>query len=114
VLDSDVIILVTEPTPFGAYDFQLAWESFAPFGKPIGAVINRSGLGGHKAIYEFCRAKSLPILAEIPHDRSIAEAYAQGRIIADISPEVREIFINLKNQIRSLVKSESALEVANA
>ena len=30
VLDSDVILLVTEPTPFGFHDFKLAWEAFAP------------------------------------------------------------------------------------
>ena len=85
VLDSDVIVLVTEPTPFGFYDFQLAWEAFAPLGKPMGAVVNRAGLG-NDAIYRFCREKGLPILAEIPYDRAIAEAYARGRIIADSLP----------------------------
>ena len=48
----------------------------------MGAVINRAGLG-NDAIYRFCREKGLPILAEIPYDRAIAEAYARGRIIAD-------------------------------
>ena len=114
VLDSDVIILVTEPTPFGVYDFQLAWEAFAPLGKPIGAVVNRAGLGGHNAIYEFCRAKNLPILAEIPYDRAIAEAYAQGRIIAEISPEIRKIFLDLMNRIRRLANSENVRETAHA
>lgn len=114
VLDSDVIILVTEPTPFGVYDFQLAWEAFAPLGKPIGAVVNRAGLGGHNAIYEFCGAKNLPILAEIPYDRAIAEAYARGRIIADISPEMRNIFRSLMSRIRYLARPADAPEVAHA
>ena len=98
VLDSDVIVLVTEPTPFGVYDFQLAWEAFAPLGKPIGAVVNRAGLGGHEVIYRFCRDKGLPILAEIPYDRAIAEAYARGRIIAEVSPGLHETFLNLLRQ----------------
>jgi MinD superfamily P-loop ATPase len=114
VLDSDVIILVTEPTPFGVYDFQLAWEAFAPLGKPMGAVVNRAGLGGHKAIYQFCQAKGLPILAEIPYDRAIAEAYSQGRIIADVSAELRELFINLAEQILYLAKPDQEREVAHA
>jgi MinD superfamily P-loop ATPase len=114
VLDTDIIVLVTEPTPFGVYDFQLAWEAFAPLGKPIGAVVNRAGLGGHKAIYQFCRAKDLPILAEIPYDRAVAEAYAQGRIIADISPEFQKIFIALMSRIRHLAIWESVREVAHA
>ena len=103
VIDSDVIVLVTEPTPFGFYDFQLAWEAFAPLNKPLGAVINRAGLGTG-AIYEFCREKHLPILAEIPYDRAIAEAYARGRIIAQISPELQGTFVSLMAAIRALAQ----------
>jgi len=103
VIDSDVIVLVTEPTPFGFYDFQLAWEAFAPLNKPLGAVINRAGLGTG-AIYEFCREKHLPILAEIPYDRAIAEAYARGRIIAQISPELQGTFVSLMAAIRGLAQ----------
>jgi MinD superfamily P-loop ATPase len=114
VLDSDVIILVTEPTPFGVYDFQLAWEAFAPLGKPIGAVINRAGLGGHEDIYHFCAAKGVPILAEIPYDRAIAEAYARGRIIAQVSPELHETFAKLQRRIRHLAEPCCPSEVAHA
>ncbi len=114
VLDSDVIVLVTEPTPFGVYDFQLAWEAFAPLGKPIGAVVNRAGLGGHEAVYQFCHQKELPILAEIPYDRAIAEAYARGRIIAEVSPGLQEIFLNLSNNIRELAQPGRPGEVAHA
>jgi len=113
VMDSDVIILVTEPTPFGFYDFQLAWEAFNPLGKPLGAVVNRAGLGDD-AIYRFCREKGLPILAEISYDRVIAEAYARGRIIADISPGVKETFVTLRDKIRDLAKPSLSQKVAHA
>ena len=114
VLDTDVIVLVTEPTPFGVYDFQLAWEAFAPLGKPIGAVVNRAGLGGHNDIYQFCQDKNLPILAQIPYDRAIAEAYADGRIIADLSANLQELFLTLANQIRLLANHGPFLEAAHA
>ncbi len=113
VMDSDVIILVTEPTPFGVYDFQLAWEAFTPLGKPLGAVINRAGLGNDD-IYRFCREQGLPILAEIPYDRAIAEAYARGRIIAGVSAELRETFISLRDKIRGLAPSGRLREAAHA
>jgi MinD superfamily P-loop ATPase len=113
VIDSDVIVLVTEPTPFGFYDFQLAWEAFAPLGKPMGTVVNRAGLGNDD-IYQFCRDKGLPILAEIPFDRAIAEAYARGRIIADMSPEHRETFVSLLGRIRELAKQCRPREAAHA
>jgi MinD superfamily P-loop ATPase len=113
VLDSDVILLVTEPTPFGVYDFKLAWEAFAPLGKPLGAVINRAGLG-NDAIYRLCREKRLPILAEIPYDRAIAEAYARGQIIAAISPGLQETFVSLRDQLRVLAKPGWSREAAHA
>ena len=113
VLDSDVILLVTEPTPFGFHDFQLAWEAFAPLGKPIGAVVNRAGLG-HEAIYRFCGEKGLPILAEIPYDRVIAEAYARGRIIAEVSSGLRETFVSLRDKLRDLAKPGCPGQAAHA
>ena len=113
VIDSDVIILVTEPTPFGFYDFQLAWEAFTPLGKPMGTVVNRAGLGNDD-IYRFCRDKRLPILAEIPFDRAIAEAYAHGRIIAEVSPELRETFVSLRDKIRGLAERSRPREAVHA
>lgn len=101
VMESDVIVLVTEPTPFGAYDFKLAWEAFSSLGKPMGAVINRAGMGNDE-VYRFCAEKGLPILAEIPFDRAIAEAYARGRIIADLAPNLRETFVSLQGRIHRL------------
>lgn len=113
VMDSDAIVLVTEPTPFGFYDFKLAWEAFTPLKIPMAAVVNRAGLGDN-AIYEFCREKEIPILAEIPYDRAIAEAYSRGRIIAEESFRLREIFLSLASQIRGLAKKSRAGEAADA
>ena len=113
VLDSDVILLVTEPTPFGFYDFKLAWEAFTPLGKPMGVVINRAGLGNDD-IYRFCRDKGLPILAEIPFDRAIAEAYARGWVIAAVSPGLEKIFLSLRDQIRALADRCRPQEAAHA
>ena len=113
VMDSDVIILVTEPTPFGFYDFKLAWEAFTPLGIPMGAVVNRAGLGDD-AVYGFCKDKGVPVLAEIPYDRAIAEAYSRGRIIAEESSELRWAFVSLLSEIRGLVKDSGNREAAHA
>lgn len=113
VMDSDVIVLVTEPTPFGCYDFKLALEAFAPFGKPMGAVINRAGLG-NDAIYRICEENRVPILAEIPYDRRIAEAYARGRVVAEVSPEQRDTFASLMSKIRSLAATADTGGTARA
>ncbi|MHC1742833.1 MAG: 4Fe-4S binding protein [Syntrophobacteraceae bacterium] len=113
VMDSDVIILVTEPTPFGFYDFELAWRAFSPFGKPMGAVINRAGIG-NDAVYDFCRGQGIPVLAQIPYDRTIAEAYSRGSIIAETSNELRQLFVTLMVGIRDLASRGRSQEAAHA
>lgn len=98
VMDADVIVLVTEPTPFGLYDLELAHTAFLPLGKPTGIVINRAGLGDD-AVYDFCRSKDLPIWAEIPFSRDIATAYANSRIVAQVSSELQSTFVELAEHI---------------
>jgi MinD superfamily P-loop ATPase len=110
VMDSDVIVLVTEPTPFGVYDMTLAHEAFTPMNKPMGVVVNRAGLGNSE-IYEYCKAKNLDILAEIPYDRQIAEAYANGIIISESSDEMKHIFLELAEKIKQKAGAKNTGEV---
>jgi MinD superfamily P-loop ATPase len=110
VMDSDVIVLVTEPTPFGVYDMKLAHEAFTPMNKPMGVVVNRAGLGNSE-IYEYCSAKNLDILTEIPYDRGIAEAYANGIIISESSDKMKQIFLELAEKIKQKADGDSAGEV---
>lgn len=100
VMDSDMILLVTEPTPFGFHDFKLAWESFSPMGKPMGVVVNRSGLGD-ESVYAFCEEKGLPILTSIPFDRAIAQGYSKGKVVAGLSPELEKKFSDLALAIQA-------------
>lgn len=101
VRDSDAILLVTEPTPFGFHDFALAWEAFTPLGKPMGVVVNRAGLGD-ASVQSFCRDKHLPILAEIPYSRSIAESYAAGMLPAQRDARLLGLFTDLRDALREL------------
>ncbi|RUA01384.1 MAG: (4Fe-4S)-binding protein, partial [Deltaproteobacteria bacterium] len=110
VMDSDVIFLVTEPTPFGVYDLKLAHQSFKPIGKPMGVVVNRAGLGD-ESLYDYCREQNLPILSEIPYRRDIAEAYSSGRLISDLSEDLRKQFIDLARQAIKMAGETAAPEV---
>jgi len=101
VMDSDVIVLVTEPTPFGTYDLGLARQAFAPLGKPMGVVVNRAGVGDDR-VYAFCREHGLPILAEFPHSREVAECYARGEVLADVSEEQHRRFAALAERVRAM------------
>jgi MinD superfamily P-loop ATPase len=112
VMDADVVALVTEPTPFGVYDLKLAHKAFAPLRKPMGVIVNRAGLGDSD-LYHFCEAHDLPILTEIPFDRSIAEAYSNGQILAGYSPRYRDLFLDLADRIQSIGATVNGTREAN-
>ncbi len=111
VMDADVIVLVTEPTPFGLYDLELAYEAFLPLGKPMGIVVNRAGIG-EETVYEFSRKKNLPIWCEIPYSRDIAMAYAKSNIISKVSAELNFSFVELSTQIQQAYKALEKVEHA--
>ena len=104
--DSDFVLLVTEPTPFGLHDLKLAVGATQILDIPCGLVINRSDLGDRKT-KEYANQMNLPILMEIPFNREIAEAYSRGEMLVDAMPEWKEKFLKLYDKIRHLVKNEA-------
>ncbi|MBA7700252.1 hypothetical protein ES703_108962 [subsurface metagenome] len=56
IQNTDVAILVTEPTPFGLNDLKLAVKLCLKLGIPVGIVVNRSD--GKDRIIEGARIKS--------------------------------------------------------
>ena len=107
VTDADCIVLVTEPTPFGFHDFKLAWEAFKPLGKPMGAVINRADLGD-TAVREFCTANRIPVWAEIPYSREVAEAYSRGDVVSKAIAPLKQTFVDLRENMRAAAEQEVA------
>jgi MinD superfamily P-loop ATPase len=98
---SDFVVLVTEPTPFGLHDLQIAVEVLKKIGIPFGVVINRAGIGDKK-VYTYCEQEHIPILLEIPYDRKIAELYSKGTPFSTEMPEWTEKFLALFNKIKEL------------
>jgi len=99
---TDFVILVTEPTPFGLHDLELAVGAVETLGIPCGLVINRSDLGDDR-VREFARTKQIPLLMEIPFDRGIAEAYSRGVPFVEERPEWKEKFRALYQSIQKIV-----------
>jgi MinD superfamily P-loop ATPase len=91
---ADVIVLVTEPTPFGLHDLKLAIDMVRELHIPFGVAVNRVGIGDDR-VHVFCKEQDIPILLEIPDDRRIAEAYSRGNLIVEALPEYRGLFQSL-------------------
>jgi len=94
----DHVLLVTEPTPFGLHDLELALETVQSLGIPCEVVINRAGLNG-SAMKEFCRHKGVEIVAEFPDSRRVAEAYSRGELASEKDAQIRERFRSLLKHI---------------
>lgn len=98
VRGSDFCLLVTEPTPFGLNDLKLAVEMVRVLGIKAGVVINQADIGD-SGVRDYCAREGLPILAEIPHDRKVAENYSRGVPAISIGKEYENIFSELWSSI---------------
>lgn len=96
---TDYIILVTEPTPFGLSDLEMAVKAFKDFEIPMGIVINKV-MDDIEEVENFSKKHRVPIITEIPFDKKIAELYAQGIHPATEIPEIREIFEEVLKEFR--------------
>jgi len=102
VKGADYVLLVTEPTPFGLNDLQLAVEMVRELGLAFAVVINRCDIGDDRVV-RYCQEQDIEILLEIPNDRLVAEAYSQGIKIIDALPGYEEKFLQLYQKINASV-----------
>jgi MinD superfamily P-loop ATPase len=99
---ADFVLLVTEPTPFGLNDLQLAVEMVRELEIPFAVSINRCDIGDDRVV-RYCQQQDIEILLEIPNDRLVAEAYSQGIKIVDALPGYEEKFLQLYQKINARV-----------
>ncbi len=98
---SDYCLLVTEPTPFGLHDLKIAVDLIKLLGIPGGVVINKADEKS-QIIRDYCSAKNIPVLMELPFSKRIAEAYSAGKMIVDTNPAIRERFHELLDILEGL------------
>jgi MinD superfamily P-loop ATPase len=100
---SDAVLLVTEPTPFGLHDLELAVGAVRELQLPMGLVINRADLGDRR-VHDYAARENIPILLEIPFDREVAKIYAQGGLLVEKLPQwrglMKTLFTNLNKAVQ--------------
>lgn len=103
VKDSDFVLLVTEPTPFGLSDLIASVEVLKQLNIPFGVIINRFDIGDER-VEDYCNIKSIPILMKIPFRREIAVAYSKGISIVEEISEYKNKFKKLYKEIIREIK----------
>lgn len=106
---ADLVLLVTEPTPFGLHDLSLAVEMVRTLQQPFAVAVNRMGVGDDR-VHDYCREQNIPILLEIPDDRRIAELYARGTPLVDSLPEYRQLFVQFRDRLLSFAMNGAKYE----
>jgi MinD superfamily P-loop ATPase len=99
---SHFCLLVTEPTPFGLNDLELAVETVRELNIPCGVVLNRAGVGD-AGVEKYCLKENIPVLLTIPLDTEIARLYSKGIPLVEGMPQWKSGFRRLFGRIEEIV-----------
>lgn len=99
---SNFCILVTESTPFGFHDLELAACTVREMAIPFGIVMNRYNTD-YKKIEEYTLKQNIPVLMKIPFDLAIARNYSRGITLAEGIPSWKKEFIGLYMKIKEFL-----------
>ncbi|HPB82194.1 MAG TPA: P-loop NTPase [Spirochaetota bacterium] len=103
VRDSDICVLVTDPTPFGLNDLKLSVDMCRATGIEPVVLVNRAEKK-YSPLDDYCKEEKLEIIGEIPDDRAIAECYSIGDMAVDKLPHYEEAFRTIAEKI--LIRSQ--------
>ncbi len=79
----ELAFCVTEPTPLGAHDLSLILELLKKLKIPARIILNRADIGNKNLIGEIVKKYDTEIIAEIPYNKKILEAYSRGEPIKE-------------------------------
>ncbi len=104
VRGSDFCIMVTEPTPFGRHDLELALNVVRTLGIKHGVVVNRDGICDGDSL-SFYRNQGAEVLLSIPHDIEIARGYARGKTLGEVDGAWNGILSDLFRKVLDRIKT---------
>jgi MinD superfamily P-loop ATPase len=103
---TDLVLLVTEPTPFGLHDLQLALDLAKSLKLHCGVVINRALVGQPEA-RQLCQGAGIQVFSEIPDSMAVAEAYSEGHLAVEKVPGLRRTFAQMLLRVTSAVNADA-------
>lgn len=96
-------IAVTEPTPSGRHDLERVAELCSHFQVAFAVIINKFDLNRDETacIEAFCKERSYPVIAHLPHDPLITRAMIQGQVVTELpdsefSQKIKDAWIEIE------------------
>ena len=107
VKDTDLVILVTEPTSFGLHDLKIAVDAIKQLQRNFGVVINRYGIGDNR-VDNYCEKNNISIMGKIPYSKEAANLYSKGDLLYKQLPEVENAIHHIyRNMMRLILDNET-------
>ncbi|MHA1309378.1 MAG: P-loop NTPase [Candidatus Helarchaeota archaeon] len=108
---SKIVLYVTEPTLYGMFDLKRILELVKVIDYPIKSyiILNRSDMTNrHDLIEKLSEEYSVPIIGQIPLDKSIQVAYAKGVPVIEEFPDSvgSKSYIQIFNKLKGELKKE--------
>jgi MinD superfamily P-loop ATPase len=102
VQESDVCLMVTEPTPFGLHDLLMAVKMAEELGVRSVVVVNKD-IPEDNEVRRFCDHHGLDIVLSLPFSREIARLTSEGMNLVDEGEEWQHLFFSLYERTVSKV-----------
>lgn len=100
IQSADYVILVAEPTIYGAHNLEMVANLTKMFDKKCGVVLNKCDeSNGNNPSKKFAENNNLEILAEIPYDSEIAGINSKSEIAAAEIPCLMSVFNKISDKI---------------
>ena len=80
LLEVDLALAVTEPTPMGTTDLDLILDLSQKLKVPAKIIINQADLGSKEEIKKIAKKYKTKIIKEIPYSKEIVKAYSKGKL----------------------------------
>ncbi len=101
VKSADMVLLVTESTPFGLNDLQLAVETLRLLKLPFAVIINKYD-ASYPDLDEYLEKENIAVFGRIPIRKEIAVAYSAGNLINEVYPEIDKVWENSYSRIKEM------------
>lgn len=112
VTGTHLALAVTEPTASGIHDLDRILKLALHFQVPSAVVINKCDINPacSDEIKDFCRDHAVPLVGEIPYDRTITEAQRLGQSVLDFAPSspAAEAIRSAAARIKSLLEEKTS------
>ncbi|MCF7927646.1 MAG: ATP-binding protein [Spirochaetales bacterium] len=99
---SDYALLVTEDSPFGLHDLELAVDVVRDLEVPFSVFINREE-EENQQVRPWCEQRNIDVIGALPYSEDVARAYSRGEPVVEALPEYRKLFLDVFHDINKRI-----------